>query len=79
MALIGEGKQLAKCRQLAAWPGLVPRQHSTGGKFNLLAISKGGDCYLRTLLIHEASAVIPAIVKLCASHGFTQKSISGNI
>jgi transposase len=38
--------------------GLVPRQHSTGGKSNLLGISKRGDCYLRTLLIHGARAVI---------------------
>ncbi len=38
--------------------GLVPRQHSSGGKTNLLGISKRGDTYLRTLLIHGARAVI---------------------
>ena len=38
--------------------GLVPRQHSTGGKQNLLGISKRGDSYLRTLLIHGARVVI---------------------
>lgn len=38
--------------------GIVPRQHSTGGKSNLLGISKRGDAYLRTLLIHAARAVI---------------------
>jgi len=45
-------------RQLAAWLGLVPRQHSSGGKQTLLGISKRGDTYLRTLLIHGARSVI---------------------
>ena len=45
-------------RHLAAWMGLVPRQHSTGGKSVLLGISKRGDRYLRTLLIHGARAVV---------------------
>lgn len=45
-------------RQLAAWMGLVPKQNSSGGKQNLLGISKRGDTYLRTLMIHGARAVI---------------------
>jgi transposase len=45
-------------RQVAAWLGLVPTQHSSGGKQNLLGISKRGDTYLRTLLIHGARSVI---------------------
>ena len=45
-------------RHLAAWLGLVPRQHSTGGKARLLGISKRGDRYLRALLIHGARAVV---------------------
>ena len=45
-------------RHLAAWLGLVPRQHSTGGKAVLFGISKRGDRYLRTLLIHGARAVV---------------------
>jgi transposase len=45
-------------RQLAAWLGLVPRQHSSGGKEQLLGISKRGDTYLRTLLIHGARSVL---------------------
>lgn len=45
-------------RQLAAWLGLVPRQHSSGGKTVLLGISKRGDRYLRTLLVHGARAVL---------------------
>jgi transposase len=58
IASIGDARNFANGRQLAAWLGLVPRQHSTGGKSNLLGISKRGDCYLRTLLIHGARAVI---------------------
>ena len=42
----------------AAWVGLVPRQHSSGGKERLLGISKRGDVYLRTLLIHGARSVV---------------------
>jgi transposase len=45
-------------RQFAAWIGLVPRQHSTGGKAYLLGISKRGDVYLRTLLVHGARATL---------------------
>jgi len=58
VASIGDAKNFANGRQLAAWVGLVPRQHSSGGKTNLLGISKRGDTYLRTLLIHGARAVI---------------------
>jgi len=43
---------------MAAWLGLVPRQHSTGGKQTLLGISKRGDTYLRTLLIHGARSAV---------------------
>lgn len=42
---------------MAAWFGLVPKQHASGGKQNLLSISKRGDAYIRTLLIHGARAV----------------------
>jgi transposase len=45
-------------RQVAAWLGLVPRQHSTGGKPHLLGISKRGDRYLRKLLVHGARATL---------------------
>ncbi|MBK9029073.1 MAG: IS110 family transposase [Propionivibrio sp.] len=58
VASIGDAKHFADGRQLAAWLGLVPRQHSSGGKQTLLGISKRGDTYLRTLLIHGARAVI---------------------
>jgi len=55
---IGDGKQFKRGRDLAAWLGLTPRQHSSGGKDCLLGISKRGDAYLRTLLIHGARAVL---------------------
>lgn len=58
VASIGDAKNFKDGRQLAAWLGLVPRQHSTGGKPTLLGISKRGDCYLRTLLIHGARSVV---------------------
>ena len=45
---------------MAASLGLVPRQHSSGGKDRLLGISKRGNAYLRTLLIHGARAVLQA-------------------
>lgn len=60
VASIGDAKSFANGRQLAAWLGLVPRQNSSGGKNVLLGISKRGDIYLRTLLIHGARSVIHA-------------------
>jgi transposase len=62
LAAVGEDPQLLKNgRGLAAWLGLVPRQHSTGGRERLLGISKRGDVYLRNLLIHGARAVLRCI------------------
>lgn len=58
VASIGDAKNFDDGRQLAAWLGLVPRQHSSGGKSNLMGMSKRGDSYLRTLLIHGARSVI---------------------
>ena len=57
-ATIGNARNFDNGRQLAAWLGLVPRRHSSGGKPTLLGMSKRGDAYLRTLLIHGARAVI---------------------
>ena len=57
-ATVGNAKSFSSGRQLAAWLGLVPRQSSSGGKNVLLGMSKRGDAYLRTLLIHGARAVI---------------------
>jgi transposase len=58
VSAIGEAHSFSSGRHLAAWLGLVPRQHSTGGKPRLLGISKRGDRYLRTLLIHGARAAL---------------------
>jgi transposase len=58
VASLGDAK-LFKCgREVGAWIGLVPAQHSSGGKERLLGISKRGDVYLRTLLIHGARSLI---------------------
>ncbi|MGP1667548.1 MAG: IS110 family transposase [Rhodanobacter sp.] len=56
VASVGDARQFRRARDMAAWLGLVPRQHSSGGKEMLLGISKRGDTYLRTLLIHGARA-----------------------
>jgi len=58
VASIGDARNFKNGRQFSAWLGIVPKQHSTGGKSALLGISKRGDSYLRTLLIHGARAVI---------------------
>ena len=58
VASVGDPSVFKNGREMAAWLGLVPRQHSTGGKDRLFGISKRGDVYLRTLLIHGARAAI---------------------
>lgn len=60
VASLGEVKNFEDGRQVSAWLGLVPRQHSSGGKTVLLGITKRGDSYLRTLLIHGARSAILA-------------------
>ena len=58
VAAMSDGKAFKNGRQFAAWLGLVPRQHSSGGKARLFGITKRGDTYLRTLLIHGARSVV---------------------
>ena len=58
VASIGDAKNFDSGRQFAAWLGVVPRQHSSGGKPTLLGMSKRGDAYLRTMLINGARSVI---------------------
>ena len=58
LATVGSGKQFANGRQMSAALGLVPRQHDSGDKRRRLGITKRGDAYLRSLLIHGARAVI---------------------
>lgn len=62
-ASVGDPKLFKNGRQLAAWLGLVPRQHSTGGKPTLLGISKRGDTYLRKLLLLGAHTVMIRVRK----------------
>ncbi len=58
VASVGDAKHFANGRQMAASLGLTPRQNSSGGKERLLGISKRGDTYLRTLLIHGARSTL---------------------
>ena len=68
VASIADARSFDSGRQLAAWLGLVPRQSSSGGKPTLLGMSKRGDVYLRTLLIHGArSAILAAQRKVGAA------------
>jgi transposase len=60
VASIADARSFDNGRQVSAWLGLVPRQNSSGGKATLLGISKRGDVYLRTLLIHGARSAILA-------------------
>ena len=58
VAAVSDAAQFKNGRQFAAWLGLVPRQHRSGGKARLLGISKRGDRYLRTLLVHGARSCL---------------------
>lgn len=58
VATMGDANAFKSGREFAAWLGLVPAQTGTGGRVKLLGISKRGDTYLRTLLIHGARAVL---------------------
>ncbi len=58
IAAVGNGSMFGKGRELAAWLGLVPRQHSTGGRITLLGISKRGNRYVRMLFIHGARSCL---------------------
>lgn len=63
VATVGNAHAFRNGRQLAAWLGLVPRQHSSGGTRRLGRITKRGDVYIRTLLIHGARAVMRQIAR----------------
>ncbi|MFM0268811.1 IS110 family RNA-guided transposase [Paraburkholderia sediminicola] len=58
VSMMGDAKAFRSGREFAAWAGLVPKQTGSGGKVNLHGISKRGDTYLRTLLIHGARSVL---------------------
>lgn len=73
IASIGDAKNFDSGRQFSAWLGLVPKQHSSGGKSKLLGISKRGDTYLRTLLIHGARSVLYAMQRKEPTTGWLKK------
>jgi transposase len=58
LAAAGNGQQFRKARDMAAWLGLVPQQYSTGGRTQMLGISKRGNRYVRRLLIHGARSCV---------------------
>lgn len=58
VAAVGNGSQFETGRDMAAWAGLVPSQHSTGGKSNLGKISKKGNMYLKKIVVAGARAVV---------------------
>ena len=57
-SVLGNGSSFKNGRHFAAFLGLVPKQHSSGSKEKFLGISKGGDTYIRTLLIHGSRSVL---------------------
>jgi transposase len=69
VAAIGNGISFRKGRDLAAWLGLVPRQHSTGGKTRLLGISKLGNEYLRCMMLHGARSVVMQMERMPSALG----------
>jgi len=86
-SVLGDGKQFRRGRDASASLGLVPRQHSTGGKDRLLGISKRGDSHLRSLLVHAARSVVQQaqrkedrfsrwIVKLLERRGYNKTVVA---
>jgi transposase len=73
LSVAGIASNFKNGREFAAFLGLVPRQNSTGGKTKLLGISKRGDKYIRTLLIHGARAALRSAVIRQASEGKQRK------
>ncbi|WP_286241039.1 transposase [Neptuniibacter halophilus] len=70
VAIVGNAFAFKNGRQLSAWLGLVPRQHSSGGKTVLREINNRGDGYIRRMLIHCARAVL--------RHSTTRKNVTSN-
>ena len=77
VASIADARSFKNGRQVSAWLGLVPRQSSSGGKPTLLGMSKRGDAYLRTLLIHGArSAILAAKNRVDNTQGWLTNLLS---
>ena len=79
-SVVGSGEAYRRGREVSASLGLVPRQHSSGGKEVLLSISKRGDRYLRSLLVHGARSVVIRlsrwINKVKAERGFNKAVVA---
>ncbi|APG90246.1 IS110 family transposase [Sinorhizobium americanum] len=78
-AAVGDAQNFGRGRDLAAWLGLTPRQATTGGKPRLLGISKRGNRYLRTNLIHGARAALPHIAAQDTPLGRWVRSLSQRV
>jgi transposase len=77
VATLGDVKSFKNARQVPAWLGMVPRHEGTGGKATMGGISKRGDTYLRTMLIHGARTVVAQLErKRDASDGWLQKLVA---
>ncbi len=76
IASVGNGSCFENGRQLSAWLGLVPRQNSSGGKEQLLSISKRGNVYLRILLIQGVRAVLNAKLRFTTEDQRARKDYS---
>jgi transposase len=79
IAAVGKGETFEHGRDLAAWLGLVPRQATTGGQPKLMGISKRGNKYLRTLLIHGARAALPRLAERETSLGRWAKNLLSRV
>ena len=77
VAAVGQAESFERGRDLAAWLGLVPRQFTTGGKPELLGISKRGNKYLRRQLIHGARAALPYVAERDTPLGRWAKGLVG--
>lgn len=75
VAAVGNGEAFRRARGLPAWPGLVPRQMTTGGTPRLLGISKRGNTCLRMLLIHGARAALPSLSRQATPLGEWLRSL----
>ena len=63
LVALANPNQFKNGRQFSSWIGLVPRHSGTGGKNRILGISKRGDSYLRTLLIHGARSKVQGVIR----------------
>ncbi len=79
IAAVGKAETFEHGRDLPAWLGLVPRQWTTGGKPKLMGISKRGNKYLRTLLIHGARSALPHIAERDTALGRWAKSLLARV